>query len=65
MDDTDLRIARLTALAITAFRNRDKALRWLRRPRREFGGISALEMMDSEAGARQVEILLRQFELDR
>jgi hypothetical protein len=40
-------------------------MRWLRRPRREFGGISALEMMDSEAGARQVEILLRQFDLDR
>jgi putative toxin-antitoxin system antitoxin component (TIGR02293 family) len=62
---TDLRIARLTALAIAVFRNRDKAMRWLRRPRRELGGICPLEMMETEAAARQVEILLRQLDRDR
>ena len=62
--DADLRIARLTALAIQAFRNRDKAMRWLRRPRREFGGACPLEMMETEAAARQVELLLRQLDLD-
>ena len=63
-DIADLRIARLTALAIAVFGNRDKAMRWLRRPRREFGGVCPLEMMETEAAARQVEMLLRQRDLD-
>lgn len=58
MDETDLRTARLTALAVKVFGSRDRAMRWLRRPRREFGGISPLEMMETEAAATQVEALL-------
>jgi putative toxin-antitoxin system antitoxin component (TIGR02293 family) len=61
-EDTDVRVARLTALAIRVFGSQDKATRWLRRPRREFGGVSPLEMMETEAAARQVEMLLRQFD---
>lgn len=58
VDETDLRVARLSALAITAFGRQDKAMRWLHRPSRELGGISPLEMMETEAGARQIESLL-------
>ena len=36
-----------------------EALRWLRRPRREFGGVAPLDMLDTPAAARQVEALLR------
>jgi len=57
-DATDRRVTRLTALAITAFGRQDQAQRWLRRPMREFGELSPLEMMESEAGARQVEAIL-------
>lgn len=56
----DARIARLSALAERAFASRERALRWLRRPQREFGGIAPLEMMETPAAARQVENLLRQ-----
>lgn len=59
-DETDLRVAHLTALAIQIFGSRDKAERWLRRPRREFGDICPLEMLETPAGARQVELLLDQ-----
>lgn len=65
IDETDARIARLTDLAVEAFGNRHKALRWLQRPRREFGGISPLEMMETAAGARQVESLLIQLASER
>lgn len=61
-EDADRRTERLTALAVKVFGNRDRAMRWLRRPRREFGDISPLEMMETEAAARQVERFLVQFE---
>lgn len=60
-DVTDARIARLTRLASEVFRREDKAARWLRRPLRELGGISPLEMMETPAGARQVEAILLQY----
>jgi len=59
-DAADARIARLSALAERAFASRERALRWLRRPLCEFGGIAPLEMMETPAAARQVESLLRQ-----
>lgn len=65
IDATDLRIARVSALAVKVFGNQDRATRWLRRPRREFGGISPLEMMETEAAARQVEALLQQIDDER
>lgn len=58
LDAADRRVERLTALALRAFGNREKALRWLRRPRREFGGVAPLDMMETEAAAGQVEALL-------
>ena len=60
-DSTDARIARLTRLAGEVFRREDKAARWLRRPLRELGGVSPLEMMETPAGARQVEAVLMQY----
>lgn len=63
LDDADRRSARVTALALRVFGNREQAMRWLRRPRREFGGVAPLEMMETEAAARQVELILAQ--LDR
>ena len=59
-DSIDRRIAELTRLAHKVFRREDKAARWLRRPLRELGGISPLEMMETPAGARQVELILLQ-----
>lgn len=64
-DDADQRAERLTAMAIAAFGSRERALRWLRRPRREFGGTAPLEMVETPAAARQVETLLRQLLADR
>lgn len=61
-DDADRRAARITRLAVKVFGNQDRATRWLRRPRREFGGISPLEMLETEAAARQVELLLAQLD---
>ncbi len=60
-DAIDAQIDRLSCLAREVFRREDKAARWLRRPLRELGGISPLEMMETPAGARQVEALLRQY----
>ena len=65
IDAVDLRVARLSALAVEVFGSQRKAERWLRRPRREFGGISPLEMLESEAAARQVEYILRQLEAEK
>lgn len=59
-DAADARTARLTALAVAAFGNEDKAMRWLRRPLREFGGVAPLDMVETEAAARQVELMLAQ-----
>lgn len=60
-NELDARITRLTLLAGEVFRRRDKAERWLRRPLRELGGVSPLDMMETPAGARQVELILLQY----
>lgn len=65
VDEVDQRIAAVTALAMAAFGRQDKAMRWLRRPRRQFGGVSPLEMMETPAGARQVETILEQLAAER
>jgi uncharacterized protein (DUF2384 family) len=51
--------AEVIELAVAAFGQHERARRWLNRPRREFGGISPLEMLDTPAGTRQVLALLR------
>jgi len=60
--DRALRIARLVALAESVFDEREKALRWLRKPMRQFNQRSAMEMMATEIGGRQVEELLIQID---
>ena len=63
-DAVDRRIARLSQLAGQVFRRQDKAERWLRRPLRELGGICPLEMMETPAGARQIERMLLSYSDD-
>lgn len=61
----DLGESELNALAIAAFGSRERAQRWLRRPRREFGGVAPLEMLETPAATRQVLALLRQLAAER
>jgi len=65
VDAADVRVDRVTALAQAVFGSRERADRWLRRPRREFGGTAPLDMLETEAAARQVEDLLHQFADER
>lgn len=52
------RVARIYAHAVETFGDPDKAKRWLRKPLRQFGGRSAMEMLETELGAHQVEAFL-------
>ncbi len=56
--DRALRLARIIALADITFGEHARALDWLRLPKKQFRGLSALEMVRTEAGARLVEELL-------
>ena len=60
--DRAVRTARLLAKAQFVFGDRDKALRWMREPKRRFDGRAPLEMMETEAGGRLVEELLIQID---
>src|SRR5438045_5708125 len=53
--DKAVRVARIATLAEQAFRDPEKAWRWLRKPKRRFDGKTPIEMLGSEAGARLVE----------
>jgi putative toxin-antitoxin system antitoxin component (TIGR02293 family) len=64
-DAADARVDRVTALALAVFGSRERADRWLRRPRREFGGVAPLDMLETAAAARQVEDLLHQLGRER
>jgi putative toxin-antitoxin system antitoxin component (TIGR02293 family) len=52
------RLARIVALANDSLGNRERALRWLKRPNRALGGLVPVEAIDTELGARQVENIL-------
>jgi putative toxin-antitoxin system antitoxin component (TIGR02293 family) len=52
------RVARIFALAVETFGNAEVAAEWLRRPSRLFHARSPMEMLVTDAGARQVETLL-------
>lgn len=52
------RLARIHALAVETLGAEEKARHWLRQPLRQFGGRSAMEMLETESGAHQVENLL-------
>jgi putative toxin-antitoxin system antitoxin component (TIGR02293 family) len=56
--DRAVRVARIAALAEHVFGDAQRGWRWLRAPKRQFGGRSPLELTLTEAGARVVEELL-------
>jgi putative toxin-antitoxin system antitoxin component (TIGR02293 family) len=60
--DKAVRVARVTALAEHVFGEPARAWRWMRKPKRQFEGKTAMEMLSTEAGARLVEELIVQVE---
>ncbi|MFZ0912403.1 MAG: antitoxin Xre/MbcA/ParS toxin-binding domain-containing protein [Candidatus Korobacteraceae bacterium] len=52
------RLARIVAVANEYLGDRQRALRWLKRPNRALGGIAPVAAIDTELGARQVENIL-------
>ena len=56
--DKVVRVARITALVEQVFGEGERAWRWIRKPKRQFGGKSPIAMLATEAGARLVEDLL-------
>lgn len=57
-----LRAAKIQALAIEVFADSEKARAWLQKQRKKFGGQSALDLIQSEAGAALVEDTLNQID---
>lgn len=60
--DKAVRVARISTMAERAFGDSGKAWRWLRKPKRRFGGKTPMEMLATEAGARLVEEMILQLE---
>lgn len=60
--DKALRAARVLALAERVFANRDKALTWMRKPKKRFRGELPMTLLQTEAGARLVEQMLIQID---
>ncbi|WP_347259117.1 antitoxin Xre/MbcA/ParS toxin-binding domain-containing protein [Methylocaldum sp.] len=60
--DRALRMARLVALAETVFGNRDKALRWLRKPLKRLDHRTPMEILSTELGGRIIEEYLIQID---
>ncbi len=56
--DRIYRFARIMALAEDVFEDRDEALRWLKSPQYGLGGRLPFDMLQTDAGAREVEELL-------
>ena len=56
--DRLLRVVRILALAEDTFANTEKAHTWLRRATHVLDDERPLDLLDTEAGARQVELLL-------
>ncbi len=60
--DRAVRVARITSLAELVFGDREKAFRWMRKPKRRFGGRTPMELLGTEAGARLVEEMINQID---
>jgi putative toxin-antitoxin system antitoxin component (TIGR02293 family) len=60
--DKALRAARILAFAEETFGGREKALSWMRKPKKRFEGEAPMQMLETEAGARLVEELLVQID---
>lgn len=56
--DRFARLLRIIATAEDVFANREKAATWLRRPTTVLDGQAPLQLLDTDAGAREVEFLL-------
>mgnify|MGYP002401150337 CR=1 FL=1 len=52
------RVAHVFALALQAFDASDNAADWIKRPNRALAGAQPIEMLRTEAGAREVENVL-------
>ncbi len=60
--DRAMRVARILTLAGNVFGEKDRALRWLRKPNRRFEHRSPLGLLATETGARLVEEALYQID---
>ena len=60
--DKALRAARVLALAEGVFASREKALAWMRQPKRRLENKTPMHMLQTEAGARVVEQMLIQLD---
>jgi len=56
------RLARIYALASDVLEQEAAAVRWLRAPQRALGGTTPLDLAATDAGAREVELLLGRLE---
>ncbi len=64
VDESDrlYRLAHFMAKALEVFGNRDKVVRWLRKPNRALGGVVPLSRLDTDAGTREIEAILGRLE---
>ena len=60
--DKAVRVARITSMAEQVFGEAERAWRWLRKAKRQFGGKTPIDMLATEAGARLVEELVVQID---
>ena len=62
IDESDraVRVVRIIEQATSAFADKDKAMRWLRKPKRQFDGRAPMDMLLTETGGRLVEEMLIQ-----
>ena len=63
-DESATRLLRVEALAEEVLGDRDTAIEWLNRPRKVFDGVSAMEVIKTEAGGDLIEEVLRQIDSD-
>ncbi len=57
-----IRAAKIFAMADVVFGDHDLAIKWLNKPRKAIGDMSALDAMQTEAGAILVEEVLGQID---
>jgi len=60
--DRLFRIARIFALAVSVLENEEMARKWLHREQRGLGGRVPIQVIQTEAGAQEVEDLLEKIE---
>jgi putative toxin-antitoxin system antitoxin component (TIGR02293 family) len=60
--DKAVRVARITSMAEQVFGDSERAWRWLRKPKKHFDGMTPMEKLGTEAGARLVEEIVQQID---